>query len=484
MKRVPRDFRTMDRRERVFSLHRPLDARPPEERLKDFKETIIPFSEERAIEEAARCIHCPHPAACVEACPVHNDIPNATWYIEQGQFIEAAELFRLTNPIPEVCGRVCPQEILCEGSCTLDRASGPVHIGALEYFAADFHRREMEVSIPVGDSTGRKVAVVGGGPAGVACAERLRYYGHGVTMFEARALPGGLIIYGIPRFKLSHEPFLIKMNDLALAGVEFVVKTSIGIDRSISDLFEEGYEAVFIGVGAGVDVKLNVPGEDLPGVYSGVGFLIRANVDFQLLPPEMTERPQVGRRVAVIGGGDTASDCLRTALRIGVDEAVCVYRRTENEMPGVENDRQLAKEEGAKFMFLTQPVKFIAGEDGRLTAMECIKTKLGEPDSGGRRCPIPVEGSNFIVEVDSVVTALGFHPYSIIGETTPGLETHLGGLIVIDEGTCATSLPGVFAGGDAVNGPDLVVTALADGRRAADSIHSYFQEKPAKQTQD
>jgi glutamate synthase (NADPH/NADH) small chain len=268
-----------------------------------------------------------------------------------------------------------------------------------------------------------------------------------------------------------------RWGDLERAGVKFIGNTYIGKYKKIDDLFAEGFDAVYIGVGTLIDAPMEVPGEDLPGVYKATEFLIRANVDMELLPPELSTRPTIGSKVAVIGGGDTASDCLRTALRMGAEEVFCLYRRTEKEMPGGRKDRALAREEGAQYQFLTQPVRFIAGEDGRLAKIECIRMQLGEPDAKGRRKPVPIEGSNFIVEADTAILALGYWPDPIIGETTPGLETRNWGLIVTDKKTGATSKEGVYAGGDAVTGPDLVVTAVAAGRRAAASINGYLQTK-------
>jgi glutamate synthase (NADPH/NADH) small chain len=302
--------------------------------------------------------------------------------------------------------------------------------------------------------------------------------GHHVVVFETRPTWGGLLTYGIPNFKLPKEVVFARMEDLRKAGVKFIFNTYIGKDKSIDDLFSEGYKAVFLGVGTEIDAPMEVPGEDLPGVYKATEFLIRCNVDLELLPPEMRSCPEIGRKVVVIGGGDTASDCLRSALRMGAEEVVCLYRRTEKEMPGGRHDRELAREEGAKYQFLTQPVRFIAGEDGRLAQVECIRMELGEPDARGRRKPVPVEGSNFIVEADCAVTAVSYWPDPIIGKTTPGLNINKWGLILVDPGTGATSRPGVFAGGDDVTGPNLVVTANAAGRNAAQAIDEYLRNLP------
>ncbi|MBI4732818.1 MAG: FAD-dependent oxidoreductase, partial [Chloroflexi bacterium] len=309
----------------------------------------------------------------------------------------------------------------------------------------------------------------------MGCAEQLLRMGHSVTFFDSKPAPGGLMVYGIPNFKLAKEVFFCRWADYEKAGAKFIGNTYIGKDKTIDDLFKDGFEAIFAGVGTEIDAKMETPGEDLPGVYEATDFLMRGNTDLNLLPEGMRERPVIGKRLVVIGGGDTASDCLRTALRIGAEEVTCVYRRTEKEMPGGKKDRQMAKEEGAKYRFLTQPVKFIAGEDGRLAALECIEMKLGKPDAKGRRKPVPVEGSNFSIAVDTAIKALGYWPDPILGKTTPGLEVHDWGLITVtDKNTGATTREGIFAAGDGVTGPDLVVTAMVGGRKAAQAIDEYL----------
>ena len=473
---LPRDFSTVDRKARMKIESRGLPLRPADERIRDFDEAIIRLDDEWAMYESTRCIHCPDPAPCQKACPAGNDISYAVWLIENGQFLEAASIYRQTSSLPEVCGRICPQERLCEGACVRGKkGSLPVPTGRLEAFTTQYERRKQGVNIPVGKFTGKKVAIIGAGPAGLGCAEQLLRKGHAVTIFDSKPAPGGLLVYGIPNFKLAKEVFFCRWADFEKAGVKFVGSTTIGKDRTIDQLFEEGYAAVFVGVGVGIDAKMEVPGEDLAGVYEGTDFLVRANMDLNLLPEDKRQRPPIGKRVAVIGGGDTASDCLRSALRMGAEQVMCLYRRTEQEMPGGKKDRQMAKEEGAQYRFLTQPVKFIAGEDGRLAAIDCIEMKLGEPDATGRRKPVPVEGSNFSIAVDTAIKALGYWPDPLIGESTPGLEVHDWGLIsVVDKETGATSRAGVFAGGDDVTGPDLVVTAMVAGRKAAAAIDRYL----------
>lgn len=474
---IDSEFLAIDRkaRARIPSLEE--TTRPVKERVCDFNDVIVPMDAAQAMLEASRCVHCPDPAPCVEACPAHNDIPSAMWLIEQGEFLEAAKLYRQTSSLPEICGRVCPQEQLCQGSCTHQKLHEPVMTGPLEAFVTCYERRTVGVEIPVGEPTGKKVAIVGAGPAGLACAERLISNGHAVTIFDSKPKTGGLMTYGIPNFKLPKDVVFARWGDFERAGVKLVPETYIGKDKSIDDLFSEGFDAIFVGVGVGIDAPMEVPGEDLPGVMKATEFLIRCSLDDEnLLPREMRGRPQVGKKVAVIGGGDTASDCLRTAVRLGATQVVCLYRRTEREMPGGRHDREMAKEEGAQYEFLTQPVRFIAGDDGRLKEIECIRMELGEPDKSGRRRPVPIEGTNFIVEADTAVLALGYWPDPVIGETTPGLETRNWGLIVADKKTGTTSRPGVFAGGDVVTGPELVVTAMVAGRKAAETIDRYLKE--------
>ena len=473
MRKIEGASLSIDRKGRARMLSMDIHTRPVEERICDFEDAVIPLSAEQAMFEASRCVQCPDPAPCILACPAHNDIPSAMWLIEQGKFLEAAKLYRQTSSLPEICGRVCPQEQLCQGSCSR-KSTSPVLTGPLEAFVADYERQHGDASILVGTATGRRVAIIGGGPAGIACAEQLIQFGHEVTIFEFKPAAGGWLTYGIPSFKLPNEVVFDRLQDLQQAGVKIVTQITIGKEKKLDDLFVEGFSAVFVGVGAEIDAPMEVPGEDLPGVYKASEFLMRCNLEPDLLPVKLRDKPIVGRKVAVIGGGDTASDCLRSAIRMGADEVVCLYRRTEKEMPGGLHDRELAREEGAIYQFLTQPVQFIAGEDGKLAQIECIRMELGEPDAKGRRRPIPIEGSNFIVEADSAVLALGYWPDATIGETTPELKTHKYGLIVVDPDTGKTSRPGVFAGGDDVSGPDLVVTAMVAGRKSAKAINEYL----------
>ena len=464
----------VDRKARMKLPFEDLVARSVAERLADFEPAYPYLTEEQARRAAERCIHCPE-EPCQEACPVQNHISDALWLIEQGDFIGAAGIYRQTSSLPEICGLVCPHEALCQGSCVRNKRGEPVLTGALEAFVTHYEREHSGVQIPVGAPTGKRVAIVGSGPAGLACAEQMLQRGHEVVVFEAYPHPGGLLTYGIPNFKLPKRLVDSRVDDFRRAGARFETGVRIGRDRTVDDLLAAGFDAVFIGVGSGVDSPMDVPGADLPGVYPATEFLIRGNVESSILPPGMQGRPTIGRKVAVVGGGDTASDCLRTALRLGAEEVTCLYRRTEAEMPGGKKDRELARQEGAHYRFLTQPVRFLPGPDGRVGAVECLQCELGEPDASGRRRPVPIEGSNFTVQADTVVLALGYWPDPLIGEKTPDLKTHKYGLIVADPETGATSRREIFAGGDAVSGPDLVVTAMRAGRRAAAAIDTYLQ---------
>ncbi len=451
--------------------------RDPEERIEDFFECSMGFTAEEVMAEASRCIHCPQPSACVSACPMGNDIPLALWYVEKGEFSKAAEIYRQTNPLPEICGRVCPAESTCAASCVLARRDRTIATGAIEAFVADYQRKNSGVPLPrKAASSGKQVAVIGAGPAGLAAAEDLIVAGHEVTVYEALPAPGGLLVYGIPNFKLDKSLVTWKIEWLETLGVRFVTNFRVGEQVSLEELKErEGYDAIFVGTGAGVEATLDVPGEDLGRVYRSIDFLVRGNVAQELLPDTKREPITLGRRIAVIGGGDTATDCLRTSIRLGAGEVTCYYRRTEAEMPGNSDERLHAVEEGAKFEYLVAPVELLdRTADGNVDGMRLIRMELGEPDSSGRRRPLPIQGSEFTVDIDDVILAIGFWPDPLIGKTTPTIETHKWGLIKADPATGQTSSTSIFAGGDNVTGPALVNAAIAAGKHSAAAINEYL----------
>ncbi|MDE3090199.1 MAG: NAD(P)-dependent oxidoreductase [Chloroflexota bacterium] len=417
---------------------------------------------------------------------MHNDIPLAMWHISQGEFLQAAAVYRSASNLPEVCGRVCPQEVLCQGSCVVGKRDYPVFLGKLESFVTDYERRTTGMTKPPrAPATGKRVAIVGSGPAGIAVAEELTKRGHAVTVFESWPLPGGVLVYGIPGFKLGKNVVADKIKFLEDIGVAFVCNTTIGKDKMLDALIQEGFSAIFLGTGAGVPTRLNLPGEDLKGIYMATEYLVRANLPPEYLPAGMKTQPEAGKHIAVIGGGDTAMDCVRSARRLQVQQGrrdgttTDYYRRTEREMPGKVEERQNAREEGVAIEFLTAPVRFVGDESGHVQQMECVRMELGEPDASGRRRPIEVKGSNFVVDADTVVCALGYNADTLIEKTSTGLKANKWGLYLVDTESGATSLPGVYAGGDNVTGPDLVVTAMAAARRAALAMDAYLRSPDA-----
>ena len=460
----------------------PAPKQDPAERVKNWDEAFLGYDLEVAVIEAERCIQCPT-APCQEACPVENDIPGAFALLERGDVSGAANVFRETSDLPEMCGRLCPQESLCEGACVVGFAirtaemgsQPPVAIGKLESFVTDHQRRTEGFPVPeLSPSSGKKVAVVGSGPAGLAVAEQLTRKGHSCTVFDAWPEPGGVLLYGIPNFKMRKEILDEKLAFLRSIGIEFICNTRVGTDVSVDDLFRQGYHAVFVGTGAGVGGQMRIPGEELEDVFQATEFLVRGNLEPQQLPQEMREPLPVGRHVLVVGGGDTSMDCVRTAIRLGAESVTCMYRRTEHEQKGREEERRHAREEGVQFQYLTVPTGF-TGENGHVTAAECVRMRLGEPDESGRRRPEPIPGSEFTLAADTVVLAIGYSADELLEETTPGLHTDKRSHLIRVKEDYSTSRRGVFAGGDNVNGADLVVTALADGRRAAEAIHRYLQ---------
>lgn len=464
----------------------PVPKQDPEVRKRNFDETYIGFDLNAAKIEASRCIQCPS-APCQEACPVNNDIPGAFALLEAGDILGAANKFRETSNLPEMCGRLCPQEKLCEGACVVGfaiRPGGkkepPVTIGKLEAFCTDYQRQElggypMPRYLP--DPTGRRVAVIGSGPAGLAVAEQLAMQGHAVTVYEFWPEPGGVLVYGIPNFKMRKNIVDEYIAHLEALGVKFICNTYVGRDVTIDGLFESGFDAVFLGTGAGVGNQMEIEGENLQGVYSATEFLVRGNLSPEQLPAHFRDPLPKLTNVVVIGGGDTSMDCVRTAVRLGAEHVTCVYRRTEAEMLGRAEERKNAREEGVVFEMLTLPTRIIGDENGHVTAVECQRMELGEPDESGRRRPIPVKGSEFMIPADAVAIAIGYGADPVVPQTTSGLKADRKALIQVDR-RGQTSRPGVFAGGDNVNGADLVVTALADGRRAARAIDEYLRTLP------
>jgi len=449
----------------------------PKERIHNFEEVPLGYTPEEAIAEAERCLQCRR-APCIEGCPVQINIPKFIKEIREGNFRAAITTIKETNNLPAICGRVCPQETQCQANCTLGKKYEPVAIGRLERFVADWEY-ENGVEIPaVSDPSGFRVAVVGSGPAGLTCAADLRRFGHEVTIFEALHEPGGVLMYGIPEFRLPKRIVRAEIENLLKMGVELRLNVVVGRTVTIDELFQQGYQAVFVGSGAGLPKFLGIPGENLIGIYSANEFLTRVNLMRAYLFPQYDTPVKVGRVVAVVGGGNVAMDAARTALRLGAERVVVLYRRTEAEMPARREEIHHAKEEGVEFQFLVNPVRFI-GDQGRVAGVECIRMELGEPDESGRRRPIPVPNSNFVVPVDTVIVAIGNDPHPLIPRTTPGLKTTNHGTIVADADG-RTSREGVFAGGDIVTGAATVISAMGAGKRAARAIHEYLCSKYGK----
>ncbi len=453
----------------------PISVQDPKERIKNFDEVCLGYTAEEAMEEAKRCLQCKH-RPCVGNCPVGIDIPGFIKEIAEGNFEEAAHVLAEYTALPAVCGRVCPQEEQCEQVCVRGIKGEAVAIGKLERFAADWAR---ENNIEVGktkEKNGFKVAVIGSGPAGITCAGDLAKEGYEVTMFEALHEPGGVLVYGIPEFRLPKDKVVKpEIANLEKLGVKIETDVIVGRTVTIDDLLnKEGFHAVFIGSGAGLPKFMGIPGENLNGVFSANEFLTRNNL-MKAYREDYDTPIKVGKKVAVVGGGNVAMDAARTALRLGADVTI-VYRRTEKELPARVEEVHHAKEEGVKFAMLTNPVEILGDENGWVKGMKCIKMELGEPDSSGRRRPVPIEGSEFEIEVDTVIMALGTSPNPLIASTTEGLEVNEKGCIVVDENG-QTSREGVFAGGDIVTGAATVILAMGAGKTAAKGIDKYIKEK-------
>jgi glutamate synthase (NADPH/NADH) small chain len=468
----------LTRRERYDIEGAKPSKQPPEQRLHNFDEVSQSYTLEQAMEQAQRCLMCEH-APCTRGCPLHNDIPTAMFLLSQGDIVGAGRVFLENSNFPDVCGRICPQEKQCEGSCVLAAREKPVNIGKLEAFVVDYVRRNFGyLPRPKLPATGMRVAVVGAGPAGLAVAEELAVRGHEITVYDAWPHPGGLLLYGIPGFKLNKDIVFAKIRFLEEMGIRFICNYHVGRDHPVEGLLKQA-DLVFLGYGAVKGGQMKIPGEDTLGnVYQATEYLVRGNLPRELLPAWMLEpgkdyRPHAGKITIVIGGGDTAMDCVRTARRLNPESAVyCVYRRTEAEMPGRGEERVNAREEGVQFEWLTAPVKLMGDESGNVCAAECIRMRLGAPDAKGRRSPVPIEGSNFVMPCDTVVMAIGYSPETEIPETTENLKATKWGTVVVEsEETGRTTREDVYAAGDNVRGADLVVTAVAAARNAALDMH-------------
>jgi glutamate synthase (NADPH/NADH) small chain len=447
----------------------------PKVRIHNFDEVPLGYSEEEAVREAERCLQCKN-APCIAGCPVSIDIPRFIEQVKNRQFAEAIATIKESNSLPAVCGRVCPQESQCQEVCTLGKRFEPVEIGKLERFCADWEADHEPCCPKIHEKTGYRVAVIGAGPAGLTAAGDLRKLGHNVTIFELFHVAGGVLMYGIPEFRLPKDIVQREISALEAMGVEVEVNKVVGQIYTVDDLLEKDYDAAFIGTGAGLPRFLGVPGENLNGVYSANEFLTRTNLMRAFLFPEYDTPIKVGKRVITVGGGTVAMDSARTALRLGAEESIIVYRRSEQELPARAEEVEHAREEGINFQLLTNPVRFIE-KDGAIAGAECIRMELGEPDESGRRRPIPIPGSEFIIEADTVVIAVGNGPHPLVPRTTPGLELTRRGNIVADPETGQTSKKGVFAGGDIVTGAATVIQAMGAGKRAAAAIDRYLQQK-------
>ena len=453
----------------------PVREQDPKVRATNFEEVCYGYNVEEAQLEATRCLHCKNPR-CVSACPVSVKIPNFIAQVAAGNFAAAAAVIAEDSSLPAICGRVCPQETQCEGSCILGVKGEPVAIGKLERFVADWSRENGGVKPEVAPANGHKIAVIGSGPAGLACASDLAKLGYDVTIFEALHRPGGVLEYGIPEFRLPKDKVVAaEIESVKALGVKIETNVIAGRTVTIDSLLdEEGFAAVFVGSGAGLPKFMGIPGENFNGVFSANEFLTRNNLMKAYRDDYMTPI-HAGKKVVVVGGGNVAMDAARTALRLGAETTI-VYRRTETELPARREEVHHAKEEGIQFAMLTNPVEIIGDEKGWVKAVKCIRMELGEPDESGRRSPVAVPGSEFEIETETVIMSLGTSPNPLIAKTTAGLETNRRGCLVADENG-ATTRPGVFAGGDAVTGAATVILAMGAGRKAAAAIHEYVQNK-------
>ncbi len=447
-------------------------------RSRNFEEVCLGYTKEQAMEEATRCLNCKH-KPCVSGCPVNIHIPEFIAKVAEGDFKAAYEIISDTNALPGVSGRVCPQESQCEKYCVRGIKGEPVAIGRLERFVADWYRQNINEMPAKPQTNGIKVAVVGSGPASLTCASDLAKQGYEVTMFEAFHTAGGVLVYGIPEFRLPKAIVANEVEKLTAMGVDLETDMVVGKTYTIDEMFEAGYEAVFVGSGAGLPMFMGIEGETLAGVYSANEYLTRINLMKAYLDNYDTPIKKI-KKAAIVGGGNVAMDAARCAMRMGAEHVYVVYRRSEEEMPARREEIHHAKEEGIEFLFLNNPVKILGDDKGCVRAMECIKMELGEPDASGRRRPIEVPGSEFELEVDAVIMSLGTSPNPLIRSTTPGLDTNKKGCLVADEETMATTREGVYAGGDAVTGAATVILAMGAGKKAAAAMHDYLVKKHSK----
>ncbi len=446
----------------------------PDVRRRNFEEVPLGLTPEMAVTEAGRCLQCKKPK-CVEGCPVSIDIPGFIKKLAENDFQGAIRKLWERNALPAVCGRVCPQEDQCEGNCIVGRKGDPVAIGYLEKFCADYERNYGKGEVPpVAEPTGKKVAVVGSGPSGLTVAGDLSVHGHDVTVFEAFHKAGGVLVYGIPEFRLPKDIVANEIAFLEKLGATIETNTVVGASVTVDELLEEGFDAVYIGVGAGLPRFMNLPGENMIGIFSANEYLTRTNLMKGYLFPEYDTPVAQGKNVVVLGAGNVAMDSARTAMRMGADTVKVVYRRSREEMPARAEELHHAEEEGIEFVLLTNPTQFFGDENGRVTGMECLKMELGEPDASGRRRPIPVEGSEFNIECDLVIVSVGSNANPLLTNSTPDVELNRWGNIDADLETGKTSKKGVWAGGDIVTGAATVILAMGAGRAAADSMHDYL----------